>query len=286
MGTANTGWFDAGSSPTVQYYIALDCSRASTSSKTVTCSYSIKAKLKSSGSTLGKGYTIAINFSGGGGSSSKDIKASTDSWSGTTERGPWTGSFTFESTGTSTTFTMSSTTNTSTSGKFSDKTLDCSYGAYATAPSKPATPTVNHSTSRIGDTGLKVSWTAPSDGGSAITGYIVQKRRYTSSAWSDWTQHSTPTATNVTAAPTSYYSGMLTTDQLQVRVAAKNAVGTSSYSDAVTIKMTGQVMMKDKDGNERTITSISMKDTSGTSRTITTVYIKDTSGNSHSIVLY
>ena len=297
MGTANTGWFDAGSSPTVQYYIALDCSRASSSSKTVTCSYSIKAKLQDSGSTLGKGYTITINFSGGGGSSSKDIKASTDSWSGQTERGPWTGSFTFESTGTSTTFTMSSTTNTSSSGKFSNKTLTCSYGAYSFAPGPPSNVTIP--SSQHFNTAFKITWTKGTAGSGGLYGYDIQGRAYNGSEWSDWVTVIAPTKGDVAeysmgAPRTLNYGGNTvakyygaTKFQFRVRTSDGTSM-TSSYvnSNQMSVTKNGIVRIKDKDGTAREIKAIKMKDTSGTERSIHNVRIKDKDGTARTIELY
>jgi len=91
----------------------------------------------------------------------------------------------------------------------------------ATTPGAPTSVTV----SDPGTDGYAlVSWTAPaSNGGSAITDYTVQ---YSSNSGSSWTTFSDGTSTSTSATVT----GLTLNTAYIFRVAAVNAVGTSSYS--------------------------------------------------------
>ena len=84
----------------------------------------------------------------------------------------------------------------------------------------PGTPT-SVAASAAGST-VTVTWTAPSDGGAAITSYTVQR----SSDGTNWTTQSDTdgNATNGSATLTSQADGTYT-----YRVAATNSVGTGSY---------------------------------------------------------
>ena len=91
------------------------------------------------------------------------------------------------------------------------------WSAFASAspqavPSTPDAPTVTR-----GDTQLLVSWTAPADQGSALTGYDVQYKTSSATTWTDHTFTGTGTSTTITSLTngTSY----------DVRVRAVNAVG-------------------------------------------------------------
>ena len=70
---------------------------------------------------------------------------------------------------------------------------------------------------------LAVSWTAPFNGGSAITGYDVRYKRSTDSSWTSWTHTGTGRTTTITGLE----QGGVSYD---VQVLAKNAQGTSSWS--------------------------------------------------------
>ncbi|NDD05941.1 MAG: BspA family leucine-rich repeat surface protein, partial [Proteobacteria bacterium] len=73
------------------------------------------------------------------------------------------------------------------------------------------------------DSVVSLSWTAPSNGGSAITDYVIQ---YSSDNGSSWTTFSDDTSTSTTVIITGLTNGTA----YAFRVAAKNSVGTGSYS--------------------------------------------------------
>ena len=87
--------------------------------------------------------------------------------------------------------------------------------ARPTAPSVTATST----------TSLSVSWTAPDDGGSTITGYTL---RYRESSTSNWT-----TVPGITSTSGSL-SSLEENTEYDVQVRATNSVGNSNYSPAAT----------------------------------------------------
>ena len=89
-----------------------------------------------------------------------------------------------------------------------------------TVPSKPS-PTLTPA-----DKKLTASWTAPSDGGDAITGYKVQ---YRATGTTEWT-----TSSALGSSTTSYEISPLNNGtEYQVQVQATNAAGDSGYSDSV-----------------------------------------------------
>ncbi len=87
-------------------------------------------------------------------------------------------------------------------------------------PGAPAAPSVSAASS----SSLTVIWSAPDDGGSAITDYDVQYRAGTSGDWTDGNHAGTATTATLTglSASTSY----------QVQVRATNADGAGSWSDS------------------------------------------------------
>ncbi|MBI1377354.1 MAG: hypothetical protein GC157_07725 [Frankiales bacterium] len=95
-------------------------------------------------------------------------------------------------------------------------------GANVTVPSAPSAPT-----GVAGATGTRritVTWVAPADGGSPITGYALQ---YTTNGGTSWT---TVTSNSGTTAVTRSVTGPRAGTAYRFRVAAINAVGTGAYS--------------------------------------------------------
>ena len=95
----------------------------------------------------------------------------------------------------------------------------------------PTAPTTTPSAPRSvrvvpGDRRLTVSWTAPaSNGGAAVTDYVVQYRRVGASTW-------TTAADGVSTATTAVVTGLRNGTAYQVRVAAVNSVGQSAFAQA------------------------------------------------------
>jgi hypothetical protein len=97
------------------------------------------------------------------------------------------------------------------------------------APGSPSTPTLSlTAASGASSRAVKLSWSAPSDnGGSSITGYVVERATSPGMTANVVTYSVTGTSTTITEpdyATTYYY-----------RVSAKNAIGTSSYGPAANI---------------------------------------------------
>ena len=119
------------------------------------------------------------------------------------------------SNGTSYTFTVTATNN---------------FGSTTSAPSSAVTPatipgTPNAPTATRGDTSVSLSWTAPSNGGSAITDYLIQ---YSSNGGSSWTTFADGTSASTTATVTGLTNGT----SYVFRVAAVNIAGAGNYSSA------------------------------------------------------
>ena len=94
----------------------------------------------------------------------------------------------------------------------------------ASTPSTPATPTASNITA----TGATLAWTAPtSNGGAAITGYIVQYRPTTSSTWQSVTVTAPTTSTTLT--------GLASDTGYTFRVTAQNSAGNSPASATSTL---------------------------------------------------
>ena len=89
-----------------------------------------------------------------------------------------------------------------------------------TAPSAPVVTVAEISGQA---TQLAVSWTAPFNGGSAITGYDVRYKRSTDSSWTSWTHTGTGRTTTITGLEQGGVS-------YGVQVRAKNAQGSSLWS--------------------------------------------------------
>jgi len=120
---------------------------------------------------------------------------------------------------TSYTFTVTATNSYGTSNESSASNS-------ITTASVPGAPTSVTAVDQGIDGYATVSWLAPaSNGGSAITDYIVQ---YSSDSGSSWTTFSDGTSTDTSAT----VSGLITGIAYIFRIAAVNLVGTGSYSTA------------------------------------------------------
>ena len=93
----------------------------------------------------------------------------------------------------------------------------------AAVPARPARPIV----SAASLTSLAVSWSAPDDGGSAITDYDVQYRLGSRGPWTPWPFVGAGTSTTITGI-----TGLTGGARYQVQVRAENRIGESSYSPA------------------------------------------------------
>ena len=94
----------------------------------------------------------------------------------------------------------------------------------------PASPT-NLAISNAKPTSLSLSWTAPeSDGGSPITGYIIEKKERLSNRWTQVTVSSIQeTSFNIT--------GLQEGTEFEFQVSAENKAGLSKPSASVTLKI-------------------------------------------------
>ena len=90
------------------------------------------------------------------------------------------------------------------------------------APAKPSAPTVTAAAAT--PTSLNVSWSAPSNAGSAITAYNLQYRKNNEVNWTAATYAGTATNTTLT--------GLTVGTTYDVQVMAKNAEGDSPWSDS------------------------------------------------------
>lgn len=88
----------------------------------------------------------------------------------------------------------------------------------------PSTPTNLAATA--GNTQVSLTWSAPSDGGSALLDYVIQY----SLNDTDWTTFADGTTTNTSTTVT----GLVNDTLYYFRVRAQNAVGYSSYTSSVT----------------------------------------------------
>ncbi len=111
-----------------------------------------------------------------------------------------------------------------TAGESADSTTSSSVttGSGPTAPETPTAVTTGSAT----PTTIALSWTAPSnDGGSAITGYAIQKSSDGGSTWDTFT------VTNTTSISISV-TGLSNSTTYKFRVAAKNTIGQGPFSVA------------------------------------------------------
>lgn len=97
----------------------------------------------------------------------------------------------------------------------------------------PGPPGIPHSVETTTDS-ITLSWTKPrSDGGSPVTGYVLEKRKIGDNKWTR--------ATNVTIPDLTFrVPGLQENNEYEFRVAACNAAGQgawSSNSDAIVARM-------------------------------------------------
>lgn len=93
-----------------------------------------------------------------------------------------------------------------------------------TTPAPPTAPAqvTGLTSTTVGSTTVGLTWTAPGDGGSAITNYLVEYSSNAGSSYSTFTHGSTATATTVT--------GLTASTAYLFRVSAINTIGTGTAS--------------------------------------------------------
>ena len=99
----------------------------------------------------------------------------------------------------------------------------------STLPAKPAVPTITSENQQ-----LVVSWSAPNDGGSAITGYNLRYRTGNNGDWSNWSHSGTGTSATIT--------GLTNSTNYQVQVRAINSNGASAWSDVTAAQPQGALL--------------------------------------------
>ncbi|MYB64113.1 fibronectin type III domain-containing protein [Candidatus Poribacteria bacterium] len=103
---------------------------------------------------------------------------------------------------------------------------------YTVSVSNPTVPSIPQSVSASPGQSrwsVSLSWAAPSsDGGSAITGYEYQYRRYYAGTWESWSSWQSVSSTSTTV------TGLISNGTYEFRLRAVNSVGTSSNTDSVT----------------------------------------------------
>jgi cellulose 1,4-beta-cellobiosidase len=108
------------------------------------------------------------------------------------------------------------------------------------APTAPSAPT--GLTATAGNTQVSLSWTAPYNGGAAITDYIVQYR--TTAGPGTWTTFADGTSTATTATVTGLTNGT----GYDFHVAAVNSIGTGAYSSTASatpaVNVTASIVAK------------------------------------------
>ncbi len=119
-----------------------------------------------------------------------------------------------------------STTLTNTERAQIENYLSVKWGITVTGPSAPDAPTGLGASK--GNTQISLSWTAPDDGGSAITDYVVEYKL--SSEPTTWTTFADGTSTSTSATVT----GLTNDLSYDFRVKAVNAIGTSTASSTAT----------------------------------------------------
>ncbi|MDD2819528.1 MAG: fibronectin type III domain-containing protein [Candidatus Nanopelagicales bacterium] len=105
-------------------------------------------------------------------------------------------------------------------------TVVSSYTSVVTSTPRTSPSVVTDLAAAPGNRQIALTWTAPIDGGSAITDYAIQ---FKASADASWTTFTDPVIGTTGATVT----GLLNATSYDFRVATTNVVGTSGYSSAV-----------------------------------------------------
>ena len=104
-----------------------------------------------------------------------------------------------------------------------------SYTVSVSNPTEPSTPQSVSASPGISRWTVSLSWAAPSsDGGSEITGYQYQYRRYYAGTWESWSSWQSVSSTSTTVR------GLISNGTYEFRVRAVNSVGSGSITDSVT----------------------------------------------------
>lgn len=302
MATGNTGWFNAGSSPTVQVKCEVDAQR---SGDNINVWWTVRMKIVSGGGWLGTGIINVTSQvwspAGNHSNQTNTIKGANDRWTDTSEHVCYGTTHTF---GWNSYDNLTLTIKFSSSGAFSSSGIFSGKEVVVTVPGKshtaPGAPTnVKIPATQHFNTGFKITWTKASAGTRPISGYDIQGRAYNGSAWSAWTNVVMPTSGNVAeysmgAPRTLNYGGYtvgsyLGATKFQFRVRTSDGVSLTSAwveSNQMAMSKNGKICAKDTSGATHEVTRVRMKDTGGTVRTVTSVKVKDTGGTVHNIELY
>ena len=128
-------------------------------------------------------------------------------------------------------------------------TVSANITLYAQWLGAPGAPSNLSGRAAAADGSVTLSWTAPTNNGSAITGYTVEKRVSGTSTWSSATD-SDGNATNAAATISSLGSCVA----YDFRVAATNAVGTGSFSSTASVTSFGSTGLTDFDESDFILT--------------------------------
>lgn len=125
--------------------------------------------------------------------------------------------------------TGSATATTSANVGHEDASIGFILNAGSTSATPPSTPVIS---ATAASNSVTVNWTAPSDGGSAITDYTLQRRTYTGGTPGSY---ATIGASTINGASTSYTDSTATNGTTYgYHLLATNAIGDSAYSTEAT----------------------------------------------------